>query len=536
MHEVANLEPTAYAPIDLNLATADQLRGRLRGVGPKLARKIIAFRDQNGPFVSVSDLRGVAGIGENVIAELEAYAVRGDEGEVLLTPPAGAVAANESTAEAAPDAGPKSRGGRRGRATRKTDRSSPRSSVPHTRSARDENVAHSLDVASEAFVDDEDDAFFRFDMTPVGATDVSPIDAVSVAPMRSSTLRAPMPHGGEFASERAYGLPSLADVGSISDGAEWVTADSTPPGSYEAIDDADISEEPPAADVPSVRETVRGWPELGSLSSLELTPIPQRDAIDDHAVISPVLMDRRSESSPPLSGRGTIVEPPDAPLSMGAFEPPWPSAPPPPEPALDVMRFEVAEPAPESLRAPSLLAPQAHPAAPDKARKAAASGSGSMSLGRLFAAALGIAAAAAATGAIVARSGPALAERSEVIAAAHGVEELRAADVATRARVDSMAQTVGKHDESVRAIAQQADEHAASIASAQVAMTKLQHDISASRDSSARTQRDLAMRLDRLESMARAKASASRDEARAGAPSAREAAPAAPTFFLEHAH
>jgi len=159
-----------------------------------------------------------------------------------------------------------------------------------------------------------------------------------------------------------------------------------------------------------------------------------------------------------------------------------------------------------------------------------------MSLSRLFAAALGIAAAAAATGAIVARSGPALAERSEVIAAAHGVEELRAADLATRARVDSMAQTVGKHDESVRAIAQQADEHAASIASAQVAMTKLQHDISASRDNSARTQRDLAMRLDRLESMARAKASASRDEARAAAPSAREAAPAAPTFFLEHAH
>jgi competence ComEA-like helix-hairpin-helix protein len=49
------------APVDLNRATADELR-RLPGVGAGLAARIIEARDA-APFASVEDLRRVRGLG-----------------------------------------------------------------------------------------------------------------------------------------------------------------------------------------------------------------------------------------------------------------------------------------------------------------------------------------------------------------------------------------------------------------------------------------------------------------------------------------
>jgi competence protein ComEA len=49
------------APIDLNLATADELT-RLPGIGPALATRILEARDAT-PFTSVEDLRRVRGVG-----------------------------------------------------------------------------------------------------------------------------------------------------------------------------------------------------------------------------------------------------------------------------------------------------------------------------------------------------------------------------------------------------------------------------------------------------------------------------------------
>ncbi len=53
--------PPGSAPIDLNRATADELR-RLPGVGSGLAARIIEARDA-APFTSVEDLRRVRGVG-----------------------------------------------------------------------------------------------------------------------------------------------------------------------------------------------------------------------------------------------------------------------------------------------------------------------------------------------------------------------------------------------------------------------------------------------------------------------------------------
>lgn len=50
-------------PVHINRATADELCA-LKGVGPKLAEKIIAFREASGPFKTAEDLQKVPGIGK----------------------------------------------------------------------------------------------------------------------------------------------------------------------------------------------------------------------------------------------------------------------------------------------------------------------------------------------------------------------------------------------------------------------------------------------------------------------------------------
>ncbi|MEV6318232.1 ComEA family DNA-binding protein [Streptomyces sp. NPDC051776] len=57
-------------PVSLNSATAEQLDA-LPGVGPVLARHILEYREQNGGFTSVAQLREVNGIGDSRFADLQ---------------------------------------------------------------------------------------------------------------------------------------------------------------------------------------------------------------------------------------------------------------------------------------------------------------------------------------------------------------------------------------------------------------------------------------------------------------------------------
>ena len=57
-------------PVDLNTATAEEL-DTLPGIGESLARRIIAYREANGPFGSIEEIMEVSGIGEAKFAELE---------------------------------------------------------------------------------------------------------------------------------------------------------------------------------------------------------------------------------------------------------------------------------------------------------------------------------------------------------------------------------------------------------------------------------------------------------------------------------
>lgn len=56
--------------LDVNAATAAELE-RLPRVGPALARRIVAYREQHGPFESAEALRHVRGIGPSTVRLLE---------------------------------------------------------------------------------------------------------------------------------------------------------------------------------------------------------------------------------------------------------------------------------------------------------------------------------------------------------------------------------------------------------------------------------------------------------------------------------
>lgn len=58
--------------VSLNSATAADLE-TLPGVGPVLAERIVAWREQNGPFDVVEDLLEVSGIGESKLAAMRDF-------------------------------------------------------------------------------------------------------------------------------------------------------------------------------------------------------------------------------------------------------------------------------------------------------------------------------------------------------------------------------------------------------------------------------------------------------------------------------
>jgi competence protein ComEA len=61
---------TAAAPVNLNTATAEQL-ATIPGVGPKMAERIIEYRQKNGGFKKVEDLMNVSGVGEKSFLKMK---------------------------------------------------------------------------------------------------------------------------------------------------------------------------------------------------------------------------------------------------------------------------------------------------------------------------------------------------------------------------------------------------------------------------------------------------------------------------------
>lgn len=55
--------------VNINTASADAIAATIKGIGPKKADAIVAYRDSHGPFKSVDDLLAVKGIGEKTLEE-----------------------------------------------------------------------------------------------------------------------------------------------------------------------------------------------------------------------------------------------------------------------------------------------------------------------------------------------------------------------------------------------------------------------------------------------------------------------------------
>ena len=64
--------PRAEALIDLNRATAKEFE-RLPGIGPQIAARIVAYRDQHGAFKRVEDITKVRGIGAKTLERLRPH-------------------------------------------------------------------------------------------------------------------------------------------------------------------------------------------------------------------------------------------------------------------------------------------------------------------------------------------------------------------------------------------------------------------------------------------------------------------------------
>ena len=65
-------KPAPTAKVNLNTASVEQLTA-LPGVGPKLAARIVEYRQKSGTFRSTQELMNVQGIGEKNFAKIEAW-------------------------------------------------------------------------------------------------------------------------------------------------------------------------------------------------------------------------------------------------------------------------------------------------------------------------------------------------------------------------------------------------------------------------------------------------------------------------------
>ena len=67
--EPVKMASVHVATVNINAATAKELQS-LPGIGQVTAERIIAYRAENGPFVSVDDLGKVKGIGKKSLEKI----------------------------------------------------------------------------------------------------------------------------------------------------------------------------------------------------------------------------------------------------------------------------------------------------------------------------------------------------------------------------------------------------------------------------------------------------------------------------------
>ncbi len=68
---------SVWAAVNINAASVAELDA-VKGVTPKQAAALVEYREQNGPFKALDDLKKVKGFGEKSVAKLSKELVVGD--------------------------------------------------------------------------------------------------------------------------------------------------------------------------------------------------------------------------------------------------------------------------------------------------------------------------------------------------------------------------------------------------------------------------------------------------------------------------
>ena len=71
----------AMAAVNINTASVDELNA-VKGIGPSKAKAIVEYRDKNGPFKTVDDLKEVKGFGDKSVDKLRGELSVGDAAAV----------------------------------------------------------------------------------------------------------------------------------------------------------------------------------------------------------------------------------------------------------------------------------------------------------------------------------------------------------------------------------------------------------------------------------------------------------------------
>ena len=74
---IAAGKPVPTGKVNINTATAQQL-SELPGVGPKLAARIVEYRQKAGGFKTTQELMNVQGVGEKNFARIQPHLTVGD--------------------------------------------------------------------------------------------------------------------------------------------------------------------------------------------------------------------------------------------------------------------------------------------------------------------------------------------------------------------------------------------------------------------------------------------------------------------------
>ncbi len=69
--KIAGATSAVNGKININTATAQQLSDGLDGIGDVIAKRIVDYREKNGSFKSIEEIRKVSGIGEKTFAGLK---------------------------------------------------------------------------------------------------------------------------------------------------------------------------------------------------------------------------------------------------------------------------------------------------------------------------------------------------------------------------------------------------------------------------------------------------------------------------------